>query len=272
MPYRHAYLYVLALLPLAGLAFWQSYLSQVAQAPLQFHAHGVTATLWVLLLAAQGWSIHAGRRGLHRTLGLASLALFPLFLVGGVGIFLGMAQRFADALSPFYTLYAAKLAWLDIVAVAGFAGFYFEALRQRRTIPLHAGYLLATTIFLLPPILGRLSGAVMFATAGGPPDFTRLGDAFQFGNVLTVVIALVVAWRARPHGRPFLIAAGLTVAMTLLFQFVGGAAWWEALYAQAARLPTAPMAVAVAVAGALIGWAGWTAGRRPVLGSAAVAA
>jgi hypothetical protein len=172
MPYRHAWMFVLALLPLAGLAFWPSYLSQVATAPLQFHAHGVTATLWVLLLTAQSWSIHAGRRGLHRTLGLASLALFPLFLAGGMSIFIGMAQRFAGELSPFYTLWAARLAWLDIVAVAGFAAFYFEALRQRRTIPLHAGYLLATAIFLLPPILGRLTGAVMFATAGGPPDLT----------------------------------------------------------------------------------------------------
>jgi hypothetical protein len=60
--------------------------------------------------------------------------------------------------------------------------------------------------------------------------------------------------------------------MTLLFQYVGGAAWWEALYARVALLPTPPLAAAAAVAGALIGWAGWTAGRRPALSPAAAAA
>lgn len=271
MPYRHAWLYVLALLPLAALAFWPSYLSQVATAPLQFHAHGVTATLWVLLLAAQSWAIHAHRRSLHRSLGLASLALFPLFLAGGISIFIGMAQRFAAELSPFYTQYAARLAWLDIVAVGGFALFYFEALRQRRTVALHGGYLLATTIFLLGPILGRLFGAVRFGLAGGP-DLALLHGAFQGSNLAVAAIAFFIAWRVRPYGRPFLVSGALTLLMALLFEFVGGAAWWEALYAQVAVLPTLPLALMVAVAGALIGWAGWSAGRRPAPAPAAVAA
>lgn len=271
MPYRNAYWYVLALLPLAALAFWPSYLSQVATAPLQFHAHGVTATLWVVLLAVQGWAIHAGRRGLHRTLGLASLGLFPLFLAGGVSIFIGMAQRFADEASPFYTLYAARLAWLDIVAVAGFALFYFEALRRRRTVALHAGYLLATTIFLLGPILGRLFGAVRFGLAGGP-DFALLHGAFQGANLVIAALAFFIAWRVRPYGRPFAISGALTLLMALLFEFVGPAAWWEALYARAAAWPTLPLAALVAVAGLLVGWAGWTAGRRPVLSAAAAPA
>lgn len=261
MPYRHAHWYVLALLPLAAAAFWRSYLGQIGQAPLEFHAHGVTATLWMLLLAAQAWSIHAGRRALHRQAGLVSLALFPLFLAGGASIFIGMAQRYAAGLSPFYTLYAPRLAWLDIVAVAGFAACYFEALRNRRQVRLHAGYLLATAIFLLPPILGRLINALPLFAPTGPEDFGKLAAGFQLANAAAAAIALLLAWRARPDGRPFLLAAALTVFMALLFQFVGGTAWWLALYARVADVPTAPFAAAAALAGILVGWAGWTAGR-----------
>ncbi|MGA0607287.1 hypothetical protein ACO2Q0_14950 [Phenylobacterium sp. VNQ135] len=271
MPYRHAHWYVLAVLPLAALAFWPSYLGQIGTAPMQFHMHGLTATLWLLLLAAQSFAIHGGRRSLHRKLGLVSLALFPLFLAGGSGIFLGMAQRFAGEVSPFYTTYAPRLAWLDIVAVAGLAAFYFEALRQRRVVALHGGYLLATVVFLLGPIFGRLFGAVRFAIAGGP-DYALLHGAFQGSNLFVAALAFAIAWRVRPNGRPFVISGALSLLMMLLFEFVGGTAWWRALFVRAADLPSAPVAVAVAILGALIAWAGWTAGRRAVRSPAAMPA
>lgn len=262
MPYRHAHWYVLALLPLAAAAFWTSYVTQFATASSEFHTHGITATLWVLLLAAQSWSIHAGRRMLHRRLGLVSLALFPLFLVGGVGIFLGMAQRFAGEVSPFHLLYAPRLAWVDVVAVAGFAAFYFQALRRRREVAVHAGYLLATAIFLLPPILGRLSAVLPFLSVSGPADFGKLAIGFQLSHGVTIAIALLIAARAKGNGRPFVEAAGLTALMAVLFQFAGPVPAWQALFGRFAALPFAPSALAVLVVGVGIAWAGWQAGRR----------
>src|SRR5215207_9817452 len=100
MPNRHAHWYLMALFPIAGLAFWPQYLSQVSTAEFEFHAHGVTATLWLMLLVAQSWTIHHDHRRAHRAVGMASLALFPLFLAGGTGIFIGMARRFVEASSP----------------------------------------------------------------------------------------------------------------------------------------------------------------------------
>ena len=179
MPYRHAHWYLLALFPLAGLAFWQSYLSQFTSASAEFHAHGLTASAWLILLVMQSWTVHHGRRQTHRTVGTASLVLFPLFLMGGAGIFFGMADRFAAG-SPFHVLYAPNLVWLDVVGVGGFAYFYYEALRQRRKVHPHSGYLLATAIMLLPPIFGRLMAIPLGVT--GPEDFGKLGTGFQIAN------------------------------------------------------------------------------------------
>ena len=106
MPYRHAHWYLIGLLALAGLAFWPQYLSQVRTAPAQYHLHGITATLWVLMLIAQSMTIHRDQRQVHRKLGTLSLVLFPLFLAGGSTIFLGMAQRFVEG-SPFHVMYGA---------------------------------------------------------------------------------------------------------------------------------------------------------------------
>jgi hypothetical protein len=203
MPYRHAHWYLLTLFPLAGLAFWPSYLSTISTASMEFHAHGITATLWLMLLVAQSWTVHHRQRQAHRALGLASLALFPLFLIGGAGIFLGMAQRFAEGVSPFHVMYAAKLSWLDVVGVGGFAYFYYQGLRHRRKVHLHARYMLATVVFLLPPILGRLAPVLPPLSVAGPQDFWKLGIGFQLANGLTAAIAFFLAIRSGKHGRPF---------------------------------------------------------------------
>lgn len=270
MPYRHAHWFVLSLFPLSALAFWPSYLSQFTTAPMQFHVHGLTATLWLVLLAAQSWTVHHGQRQLHRTLGPLSLVLFPLFLIGGVGIFIGMAQRFVEAASPFYTMYAARLAWLDFVSVGGVSYFFYEAMRQRRKVHPHARYLLATTIFLLPPILGRLMAIPLGVT--GPEDFHKLGTGFQIANALIAALAFALAVHSGKHGRPFWIAGGLIILAALLYQFVGGLPAWERLFALAADLPLVPMAFAAAAAGAAVSYAGWIAGKRPGAPEAALPA
>jgi hypothetical protein len=261
MPYRHAHWYLLSLFPLAGLAFWSNYISQIATAPAQFHMHGITATLWLTLLVVQSWTMHHGQRRLHRKLGLSSLLLFPLFLAGGIGIFLGMAQRFAEASSPFYTLYAPRLAWIDIVSVAAFAVFFHEALRHRHRVQLHAGYLLATAILLLPPILGRLAPVLPGLGISGPADFWKLGVGFQLGNGVTALLAFAIAVRRGKDGAPFAFAGAAILVCALLYQTIGGTAVWRNLFAGFAALPVAPLIVATALAGMAIALSGWFSGK-----------
>jgi hypothetical protein len=259
MPYRHAHWYLLALFPLATLAFWPSYVSQFTTASMEFHTHGITAALWLMLLVAQSWSIHKGGRQLHRQLGTASLVLFPLFLAGGASIFFGMADRYVAG-SPFHAMYAPRLAWLDFVGVGGFAYFYYEALKHRRKVHLHSGYLLATAIFLLPPILGRLMAIPLGVR--GPEDFAKLGTGFQLANFIIAGLAFFIAYRRGRHGRPFVLAGVLTLLAAILYQVVGGMPAWQAIFARAAELPTMPFALAAAIAGVAVAWAGWTAGKR----------
>src|SRR5687768_16585659 len=102
MPYRHAHLYLLLLFPLTGLAFWPNYFGRLAASPAAFHIHGATASLWIALLAFQSWSIHARRNAWHRSVGLASFALFPLFVAGGLLVIQTMAVKFAGRSDPFY--------------------------------------------------------------------------------------------------------------------------------------------------------------------------
>jgi hypothetical protein len=262
MPFRHAHWWVLAAFPLAFLAFWPNYLSVLGDSPWSYHLHGVTASMWLILLAIQSWSIQHGHRQFHKTNGLVSFALFPLFMAGGATIFLGMAERFAAG-SPFHALYAPRLAWLDFVSVVGMAWFYFQALRYRRFVGKHSSYLLATAIFLLPPILGRLAPLPMGLDPTAPDFFQHLHNGFHLGNIATAAIAFIIAWRAGRNGRPFAVAGILVLLSTVLFELVGGSPTWWAIYPHFAVLPAAPLALAAGLFGAAVGWAGWRAGSRP---------
>jgi hypothetical protein len=262
MPFRHAHWYVLSLFPLAALAFWPNYLSALGTSPWSFHLHGATASMWLLLLAIQSWSIHHDRRAFHRANGLVSFALFPLFLAGGATIFVGMAERFVAPPSPFYSLYPPRLAWLDFVAIAGLAFFYFQALRYRRFVGKHSSYLLATAVFLMPPIFGRLAPFAMGVNPTMPNFYERLHPGFHYGNVATALIAFVIASRAGRNGRPFVIAGLLVLLSSLLFEVPGGTAAWWAIYPRFAALPAPALAIAAALCGVVVGWAGWTAGKR----------
>lgn len=264
MPYRHAHWWIIALVPLIGLAFWPNYLSVISTSPLSFHLHGITASLWLLLLVIQSWSIHNGRRSFHRTNGLVSLALFPLFLAGGAGIFIGMAQNYAAAATPFSAIWPPHLAWLDFVSVGGMAWFYFQSLKHRRNVGKHAGYLLATVIFLLPPVFGRLAPLAMGLDFSQPDVFEKLGPGFHIGQMVSALIAFVIAASDRRRGKPFVIAGGLTILGSILFEVPGGTEAWQSLYRHVASIPTLPVVIAATVGGAAVGWAGWLAGKRKV--------
>lgn len=262
MPFRHAHWWILSLFPLAALAFRPNYLSAISTSPPSYHLHGITASLWLILLIVQSWTIQRGHRAFHRSNGLVSLALFPLFLAGGAAIFVGMAERYVSAASPFSAIWPPHLAWLDFVSVGGMAYFYFQALRYRRMVGKHSSYLLATVIFLLPPVFGRLAPIPMGIDFSKPGAFEALGPGFHAGQLVSALIAFVIAARSGRNGRPFVIAGLLTVLGSVLFEFPGGTAVWKSIYAYAAQVPTAPMAAAAALAGAAVGWAGWVAGKR----------
>jgi hypothetical protein len=263
VPYRHAYWYLLALLPLVGVAFWPGYFSIVSNVPVALHAHAAAGTLWIGLLAGQSWLIHHGRRDLHRQTGIASLTVFPFFVAASAAVSILMAQQFASALSPFDVAYDPRLGLGSIVLVIGFAYCYWQALRWRRKVHLHSRYMLSTVVFLLPPIFARLCRFVPFLQIRGPQDLWKFALDIQLANALAAAIIFYLAWRAAKHGRPFVEAGAAIVINMVLIQTVGVMTSWRQLYAHLASVPLPAFAFAAGVAGIIIAYSGWLAGKRP---------
>jgi tetrahydromethanopterin S-methyltransferase subunit B len=259
MPYRHAHWWLLLLFPLTALAFWPNYFSDMRGAPYAFHVHGITASLWIALLAAQSWAIHTRRNGLHRTIGYWSFALFPFFIVGGVLVLQTMAVKFAAQSEPFSMAFGARLGAVDAISVLGSPLLFAAALRHRRKVHLHSRYMLATVFFLIAPILSRLLPILPPLAIAGPQDFGNFVTGAHIGLGFAALLALALALRAPRHGRPWLIVAGLVVAQSVAFETLGRTVAWEGLFVALASVPTPLLTgfgFAVAV-GAI--WAGWAA-------------
>lgn len=84
LPFPKAHWYVAAFLVITFAAFMPSYFAVLPDAPWVHHLHGITATLWIVLVITQNWSAHQRSWRMHAWSGMASLPLLPIFTIGGL--------------------------------------------------------------------------------------------------------------------------------------------------------------------------------------------
>lgn len=273
MPFRHAWLYVLALLALTFLAFWPSYLSDLPGAKLAHHFHAGSAVVWTMLVALQSWSIHHDRWALHRSAGLAVFALFPFFLVAGMWVIHVEATTLGGGLTDPENLQIAQFGFFDPLANLGFALLFWGGLRYRYKVQLHSRYMLATVMFVVAPIVWRLlQSFVPFFENDTPETAWRFSYAMAAGNAVAIAIALYLYWQAPKHGRPFLLVAYIVAAQEILFETVGRLPAWAPIFASISEMNLPLLLTLTAIASLGIAWHGWIAGARPAAPSAAATA
>src|SRR4051812_22575584 len=134
MPYPRAHYYVLVVVAVIIAGFWPSYFSVWGHAPWQFHAHGAAASLWVTMVAAQSWTAHHRRLPLHRTVGKASLLLFPFLIAGLAAIIDVTAKGFVAGNGPARTVFGASFLVGLAIAIAAYVTVYYQAVKFRRKV------------------------------------------------------------------------------------------------------------------------------------------
>ncbi|WP_205479249.1 hypothetical protein [Sphingomonas arenae] len=274
MPYPRAPYCVLVCVAVILAGFWQSYFTLWNSVPWQFHAHGVAASLWVLMVLAQSWTPHHAMLNLHRAFGKSSLLLFP-FLIGGLMAIIDVtAKGFAAGNDPVRVRFGGEMLIGLALAIAAYLVLYYRALKFRRKVWTHAGYMLATPLILFESPLSRIFSAVMPGlTIQGPQDFDRLIPSILWAMAVELVVVAVLWWRLREKARPFLVAGLFIVAQMLTMGLMSRNPALEAILVALAAVPSASLVLAGMAIGAATSWAGWHAGKRaPVSGVAAQAA
>jgi hypothetical protein len=157
--------------------------------------HGVAGTLWLLLFLIQAWLVVVGRQRWHRALGLAGVALAPLFVVSGAAVITGVERShlYDSVMDLAAHVYAngAPTAAFGVLALAG--------LWQRRVPARHKRFMVLAAIALLPPGTGRLLG---------PLGLSYLNVPVYLGALL--VMPIYDLWqRGRPHAVSWIGAVAL---------------------------------------------------------------
>ena len=107
-----------------------------------------------------------------------------------------------------------------LFAIFAYLALYYLALRNRRNVRLHSGYMLATALILFESPLGRVMLEHMPFLVFTSSEFPqRILDAIVIAMVLSIAFALVFYLRDRKGGVPFLLAAVFLVLESLAMYF-----------------------------------------------------
>lgn len=263
MPYRHAHYFVGFVLLVTVTGFWASYFTRIGGVPLAFHVHAFSATSWLLLLIAQSLTIQNRQPGVHRLMGRASFALFPLLIAGFVMIINVTAQRYAAAENPFIMEIGPAFGIGMAVAIAAYLVLFYGALRRRGNVRLHSAYMLATPLILFESPFSRLMGQFFpWMNFIGSEGTRGLLDTIVISDGIATLFALTLYARDRRHGAPWLIAAGFM--MFQAFAMFTARSWpgLDEAFAAYAKGPPALTITAGVLLAAATGWAGWQKGKR----------
>ena len=168
--------------------------------------HGLMFSLWMLLFLAQVRLVAAGRRDLHRRLGMWSMvfaaALIPLMIATTIGQVARANQP------PGFT----ALGWTAVPAfgIPVYAGFIWGGWVWRYMVQTHKRFMLAAALLMMDPAIGRLpifpptpGSTVLSDIAGWSPflalfvwDWVRMRRFHWVTLATSGVWAVVLVFRA----------------------------------------------------------------------------
>ena len=273
MPYPRAHFYVLFVLAVIALGFWPSYFSTIGHVQWQFHAHGVAASLWVILVGTQSWTAHHKQFAIHRFAGKASLMLFPFLIAGLFAIIDVTGKGVVAGDGPVRAMFGASFLIGMLVAAAAYVALYYRALKYRRKVWVHAGYLLGTPIILFESPFSRIMGNFLPVFAvNGPQDFPKIMSSILWADALALAFCAIVWWRFRDRANPFLVTGGFVALQMVTMGMMGQTALLWSMLRLIGAMPSAAVVGTGFAIGALTSWAGWNAGKQPTVVTVTVAA
>lgn len=261
MPYRYAHYFVGFVLLVILSGFWASYWSAIGNVPAAFHFHALSSSTWLLLLIVQSVAIHRRANAFHKQMGLASFVLFPFLILGFMMIIDVSAQRYAAAESPFIIHNGPSFGIGMVIAVAAYLTLYYQALKTRRNVKLHAGYMLATPLILFESPFSRVIEQFLpWMNIIGSEGPQAVQDMIVISDSIGIVFAVALYLTDRKHGTPWLVAASFMGLQAVVMWFAPFVSELGPLFRTYAQIPLAVTASAGIAAGAVAGWLGWRAG------------
>ena len=220
--YRNLHLWLLVPFVIVLLGFTPGYWSKFLDAPWRHHLHGLTATLWFVLLILQPYLITRGHARQHRVYGM-----FALILAGAVaGSALNMIPyNLVNERLPDTAKYG--LSFIDIVLVPGFVIAVVMAVINVKRTEDHARWMISTVFWAVSPGLFRLLFLPVFILQVPDPGSKSPYLLAAAGGANIVVLAWLIFRDRRMH--PAYVLAALGSLVMFVPMKVGDMQWWRTL-------------------------------------------
>jgi hypothetical protein len=220
--YRNLHLWLLIPCFIVLLGFTPGYWSKFLDAPWRHHLHGLTATLWFVLLILQPYLITRGHAQKHRLYGM--LALILAGAVAGSALNM-IPYNLVNERLPDTAKYG--LSFIDIVLVPGFVIAVVMAVVTVKRVEDHARWMISTVFWAVSPGLFRLLFFPVFVLQIPDPGSKSPYLLAAAGGANIIVLTLLMLRDRQLHPAYVFAAAGSLVMFVPMK--VGDMQWWRIL-------------------------------------------
>lgn len=224
--HKRAFLPLSIFFLLAILAFTPRYFSQIGRSiPSPIHFHGITMTLWLIMLISQALLIRWKAFIIHRWIGLTSYLLAPLVVIAILNL---IHSQFAGAtyLRPFYVYFHS----LVIIGALAYIILYAFAIYYRKSPMTHARFMIATLFPLFTPVTDRLFSRYTPWIAQYMPTIENI-PVFPFAGFLLadliLLVLILIDWKSKRSIFPFGVSLGVLLTYHISVFFLYQTEWWE---------------------------------------------
>ena len=219
--YQYAHLYLAFGLVVVLLGFSTTYFSRLGDFSPAYHVHGISATLWMILLIVQPYLFQKGNLKAHRYLGWTSIVLVPTIVICGVLMMKMMIQGQANY--PPNLVY--KLAFIDTCTLLSFTLLYLLAIYYRKKLGLHSRFMVATIFGPLLPALARMF-LFTFSIA------SNFNESLTYSYLAIELVLLIIIWKERNLKEVKLTYVPFLVFMIIQHGLMYNSdnwAWWKSI-------------------------------------------
>ena len=195
---QNSYIYFIGFFILVIAAFWLTYITRITEQPnYRMHFHGITLTLWCVMLISQAYLIRSKNNALHKRVGKFSYVLVPLILFTTLDLLHYQLGKVPQLNTMDYFFVA-----LVVNALIVFVIFYGLAIFYRKRSGLHARYMVSTVFPFVTPATDRIISIYFptwvpyFYQIEGNPIVPIAG--FLMADIL--IVGLII-WDWRSHKR-----------------------------------------------------------------------
>jgi len=224
--YKNSFYWLIGLLVILVIGFWQPYFAKLGEAHFTHHFHGISMLFWVLLLITQSWLMRNRQNAQHRKLGKISFVLAPAVLISALMVVFYSHASAEHPESPFVL----SIFWLGFFNTGSFAILYYLAIRHRRNMQFHARYMMATALVFLVPGLARAIFQYIKPTGVWIPTFFQI----LWIPLLIGLWLLFRDWQNKQTTKPFLVFNSLWALNLVGWVMLPNMGWWQAFAAWSA--------------------------------------